>query len=114
MSRAGWDSLSSAPLRTAIPLHMACIGSAVLVLTATAKIDRLRKYITRLVTYLRTSRYYEDVADDRAVSALEAVLPASARMRVAERLDRETVVELAGRRLRIRWVPIGWPRQVRD
>ena len=59
-------------------------------------------------------RYCEDVADNRAVSALKAVLPAGARVQVAERLDRDTVVELAGRRLRIRWIPIGWPRQVRE
>jgi len=34
--------------------------------------------------------------------------------RLSRRSSGDTVVELAGRWLRIRWVPAGWPRQVRE
>ncbi len=52
------------------------------------------------------------MAKDRALPALEAVLPAGTHVTVTYRQDRDTVVELAGRKLRLRWLPVGWPRQV--
>jgi hypothetical protein len=52
--------------------------------------------------------------NDRALRAFEGVLPTDAGITVREQLDRDTVVEVAEQRLRIRWLSVGWPRQLKD
>ena len=49
---------------------------------------------------------------DRALAALAAVVPSGTPIEVAHQLDQDLVVSLAGRKLRLRWLPVGWPRQV--
>jgi hypothetical protein len=49
---------------------------------------------------------------DRAVRAFEAVLPSNAHVRVVDEQDGDVLVSVAGKRLRLRWLPTGWPRQV--
>src|SRR5258708_39304785 len=51
---------------------------------------------------------------DRALHAFEAILPLGARVKVDEEHDRDALVEVAGQRLRLRWIPVGWPRQVEE
>jgi hypothetical protein len=52
------------------------------------------------------------VTSNRAIRALEAVLPLDAHVELADLQDRDAVVRVAGRRMRLRWLPVGWPRQV--
>jgi hypothetical protein len=54
------------------------------------------------------------MAGDRALRALEAVLPPGAHVHVVEQIDRDSVVELAGLRLRLRWLTDGRLRQGRE
>jgi len=54
------------------------------------------------------------VEGDRALRALRAVLPPTARLKVLEYQNRDILVELAGQKLRLRWIPAGWPRQVEE
>lgn len=54
------------------------------------------------------------MASDRALRAFEAVLPVGAQIKVDEQQDRDILVRVAGRKLRLRWLPVGWPRQVRE
>lgn len=51
---------------------------------------------------------------DRAANALRAVLPAATQLRAlsADADLRDVVVTVAERELRLRWLPVGWPRQV--
>jgi hypothetical protein len=50
---------------------------------------------------------------ERAVNALEGVMHASLRVRLPESPYRDTVVMLDnGEELLVRWLPVGWPRQV--
>jgi hypothetical protein len=49
---------------------------------------------------------------DRALRAFEALLPSSTPVKVADQQDGDLVVSVAGTRLRLRWLPVGWPRQV--
>jgi hypothetical protein len=49
---------------------------------------------------------------DRALRAFEALLPSSAHVEVLEEQDGDVLVSVAGKRLRLRWLPVGWPRQV--
>ncbi len=56
--------------------------------------------------------YTVTMTSNRAIRALEAVLPLDAHVEVADLQDRDAVVRLAGRRMRLRWLPVGWPRQV--
>lgn len=51
---------------------------------------------------------------DRAVHALEAVLPPGTSVRTTSREDRDACVSFDDCRLRLRWVPVGWPRQVAE
>ena len=51
---------------------------------------------------------------DRALAALAAVLPSGTPVGVARQLDGDLVVSVAGRKLRLRWLPVGWPRQVAE
>jgi hypothetical protein len=51
---------------------------------------------------------------DRALRAFEAALPSGVHIEVTERRDTDTVVAVAGQRLRLRWLPVGWPRQVEE
>lgn len=52
------------------------------------------------------------MTSNRAIRALEAVLPLDAHVELVDLQDRDAVVRVAGRRLRLRWLPVGWPRQV--
>lgn len=53
--------------------------------------------------------------NDRALRALEAILPSGAHVKVlADQDDRDLIVSVAGRKLRLRWLPVGWPRQVAE
>ena len=49
---------------------------------------------------------------DRALRAFEALLPSSALVKVIDEQNEDVIVSVAGRRLRLRWLPVGWPRQV--
>jgi hypothetical protein len=51
---------------------------------------------------------------DRALRAFEAVLPAGAHVKVLDQQDRDVLVIVAERRLRLRWLTVGWPRQVSE
>lgn len=60
-------------------------------------------------------KYYPSVASqDRATNALRAVLPPTTELRArsTDSHDRDVVLSVAGRDLRLRWIPVGWPRQV--
>jgi len=48
----------------------------------------------------------------RALAALEAVLPRGTRIEVAQQQDQDFLVSMGERSLRLRWLPVGWPRQV--
>src|SRR5271170_2470049 len=54
------------------------------------------------------------MSSDRAVSALEAVLPPGTEVKVTASDGRDVSVSVAGRRLRLRWLPVGWPRQLAE
>jgi hypothetical protein len=54
------------------------------------------------------------MSSDRAVRAFEAVLPPGTRVKVTAGEGRDTSVSVAGRRLRLRWLPVGWPRQLAE
>jgi hypothetical protein len=54
------------------------------------------------------------VYTDRAVLAFEAVLPRGTQVKITARDGRDTCVSVAGRRLRLRWLPVGWPRQLTE
>lgn len=51
---------------------------------------------------------------ERAANALRAVLPGDASVSDARGVgvDRDLIVTVAGHDLRLRWLPVGWPRQV--
>lgn len=55
-------------------------------------------------------------SQDRATNALRAVLPAATELqeRQTGSHDRDAVVAVAGSHLRLRWLPVGWPRQVTE
>jgi hypothetical protein len=55
-----------------------------------------------------------DMISDRALRAFEAVLPAGTHIEVDEQRDRDVLVVVAERWLRLRWLPVGWPRQVQE
>lgn len=46
--------------------------------------------------------------------ALEAVLPSGTQVKVAASEGQDASVYVAGRRLRLRWLPVGWPRQLAE
>lgn len=71
-------------------------------------------YFDTLPKYIREAKYSERVNSDRALRALEAVLPAGAHVKVVDQRDRDLIVSVAGRRLRLRWLPVGWPQQVEE
>ena len=52
------------------------------------------------------------MSTDRAVRAFQALLPSSANLKVIDEQGGDILVSVAGRRLRLRWLPVGWPRQV--
>jgi hypothetical protein len=52
------------------------------------------------------------MCSDRAVRAFEAVLPPGTQVKVTASEGRDASVSVAGRRLRLRWLPVGWPRQL--
>lgn len=54
------------------------------------------------------------MCSDRAVRAFEAVLPPGTRVNVTAGEGRDVSVSVAGRRLRLRWLPVGWPRQLAE
>ena len=54
------------------------------------------------------------MSSDRAVRALEAVLPPGTPVTITMREGRDVCVSVAGQRLLLRWLPVGWPRQVSD
>lgn len=51
---------------------------------------------------------------ERSVRAFEAVLPPGTQVEATPRQDRDVFVSVAGRRLRLRWLPVGWPRQLTE
>ncbi|MDR2987307.1 MAG: hypothetical protein LBV34_20970, partial [Nocardiopsaceae bacterium] len=51
---------------------------------------------------------------DRAMAALEAVMPPGTPIKDAGQRDRDVLVSVAGRTLRLRWLSVGWPRQVAE
>jgi hypothetical protein len=51
---------------------------------------------------------------DRAVHALAAILPPGTSAKTTLQEGRDACVSVGGRRLRLRWVPVGWPRQVTE
>jgi hypothetical protein len=65
-----------------------------------------------LPNYTCEANYTVPVASDRALMALEAVMPSGTQVEVAEQQDQDAVVSVAGRTLRLRWLTVGWPRQV--
>jgi hypothetical protein len=51
---------------------------------------------------------------ERSVRAFEAVLPLGTPVEATPSQDRDVFVSVAGRRLRLRWLPVGWPRQLTE
>ena len=51
---------------------------------------------------------------ERSVRAFEAVLPPGTQVEATPRQDRDVFVSVAGRRLRLRWLSVGWPRQLTE
>lgn len=58
--------------------------------------------------------YYVSMTSNRALAALEAVLPSGTRVDIAHQREQDLVVSVAGRKVRLRWLPVGWPRQVSE
>lgn len=54
------------------------------------------------------------MVSDRAVKAFEASLPVGVEVKTLRQEDRDVLVSVAGRRLRLRWLTVGWPRQVTE
>ncbi len=54
------------------------------------------------------------MCSERAVRAFEAVLPPGTRVKVMAEEGRDASVSVVGRRLRLRWLPVGWPRQLAE
>lgn len=54
------------------------------------------------------------MSSDRAVRAFEAVLPPDVHVSTLAREGRDLRVTVAGRRLRLRWLSVGWPRQLEE
>lgn len=52
--------------------------------------------------------------EQRAVNALEDVLQRAVRARTADDVKRDVIVTLDNTDLLVRWLPVGWPRQVRE
>jgi hypothetical protein len=52
--------------------------------------------------------------DERAVNALEAVLRGALRARTADGPHRDVIVTLDDAEFLVRWLPVGWPRQVAE
>jgi hypothetical protein len=67
-----------------------------------------------LPKYVSEPKYNASVMSKRALAALEAVLPAGTPVEIAQQLDQDLAVSVAGRTLRLRWLPAGWPRQVAE
>ena len=64
--------------------------------------------------YRDLAKYHVRMSYDRAAQAFEAVLPPDTRVIVIAGDGRDTIVSVAGRKLRLRWLPVGWPRQVAE
>lgn len=58
--------------------------------------------------------YSGRVVSSRAVDAFASVLPVVAAVEVAGWEDPDVVLHVARQDLRLRWLPVGWPRQVRE
>jgi hypothetical protein len=69
-------------------------------------------YYATLPKYLSSAKYNTSVISDRALRAFEAVLPEGAHVKVDEQHNWDAILEVAGQELRLRWLPVGWPRQV--
>jgi hypothetical protein len=52
------------------------------------------------------------MSSDRALRALQAVLPQGTEVKATATDSRDVSVSVAGQRLRLRWLPVGWPRQL--
>lgn len=71
-------------------------------------------YFTASPKYMVAANYNVSVIRDRALGALEAVVPPGTIVKVVGKRGRDILVSLAGRTLRLRWLPVGWPRQVTE
>jgi hypothetical protein len=50
----------------------------------------------------------------RALDAMSAVLPSGLDIEVAGQQGRDLLVQVAGQELRLRWLEVGWPRQIAE
>lgn len=71
-------------------------------------------YFASSAKYVVAASYSHSVINDRALRALEDVVPPGTPIKVADQQQRDVVVFVAGRRLRLRWLGVGWPRQVAE
>lgn len=72
------------------------------------------RYCAIMSKYPQLAKYHRGMCSDRAVRAFEAVLPPGTRVKVTAGDGRDASVSVAGRRLRLRWLPVGWPRQLAE
>jgi hypothetical protein len=54
------------------------------------------------------------MCSDRVVQAFEAVLPPGTQVKITARDGRDVCASVAGQRLRLRWLSVGWPRQLAE
>jgi hypothetical protein len=96
-------------------LHPATAEPKSLDKTTLAKIGlvvRSSSKLRQLTNYLVPAKYDQGMPGGRALRAFEALLPPSADVEVVEEQDGDVLVSVAGKRLRLRWLSVGWPRQV--
>ena len=57
-------------------------------------------------------KVHSSPAAERIVAALRGVLPPTARVEILDESGADSLLRLNGRRLSVRWVPRGWPRDL--
>ena len=72
------------------------------------------RYFTVKVKYRYPEKYSCRMSGDRAIRALEAVMPPGTPVTTIRSEGRDASVSLPGRRLLLRWLPVGWPRQLAE
>jgi len=73
------------------------------------------QYFTTLLKYWSKVKYASSMTwQSRTESALQSVLPGPLRVSAIKGPARDLDVMIAGAKLRVRWLPVGWPREVED
>lgn len=78
----------------------------------TRSVLRPETYYATLPKYCVVANYSTSMISDRALKAFEAILPSGVHVTVDDQRNRDVLIEAAGQQFRLRWLPVGWPRQV--